>query len=185
MGKLRGTLVAAVAVIGLALAGCGGSNGDSNAASPPGSGSNGAGSSGAEDRQTELLKYSQCMRENGVPDFPDPENGRLQLKVHKGPGGNGLDPDSPQFKAAEEKCKDLQPAGLAQQAQSGERQEQMLKYVDCMRKNGVPNFPDPQADGRLLINRKDLGMDPESPTFKAAEDKCRDLAPGGVAPGEQ
>jgi hypothetical protein len=42
-----------------------------------------------------------------------------------------------------------------------------------MRKNGVLNFPDPQLTpgGRLLI-RITSDVDPNSPTFKAAQKKC-------------
>jgi hypothetical protein len=184
MGRLRNALVAAVMIVGLGLAGCGGSSDDGGQAASTGgaASNNGPAPGGTEQQQAELLKYAQCMRENGVPDFPDPVNGRLELRGRR---GGGLDPESPQFKAAQERCKDVEPPGLAQQGQSGERQEQMLKYVRCMRENGVPNFPDPQPDGRLVIDGRALGMNPESPTFKAAEEKCRDQAPGGVVPGEQ
>ncbi len=53
-----------------------------------------------------------------------------------------------------------------------------------MRENGVPNFPDPQPDGRLLLNPNE-GVDPESPQFLAADEKCQqEGGPGGPqAPG--
>lgn len=52
-------------------------------------------------------KHSKCMRENGVPAFPDPNpDGGLQIQ-----GGDGLDPTSDTFKAAEQKCRSLQPSG--------------------------------------------------------------------------
>jgi hypothetical protein len=58
-------------------------------------------------QQAEALKYSACMRENGVPNFPDPvfSNGGAQLKI------TNIDPNSPQFVAAQKACQSLQPIG--------------------------------------------------------------------------
>ena len=52
------------------------------------------------------LAHAQCMREHGLEKFPDPtfdENGGAQIRI--GPG-TGLDPDDPDFQAAEEACRD-------------------------------------------------------------------------------
>ena len=49
------------------------------------------------------LKYSRCMRQNGISDFPDPSaDGSLQVQV--APGGD-LDPKNPQNKRADNACK--------------------------------------------------------------------------------
>ena len=60
-------------------------------------------SSQPETGEPDLLAYSQCMRDNGIADFPDPDSNGISLDpaVH--------DPDSPQFKAAEVACQDLRP----------------------------------------------------------------------------
>jgi hypothetical protein len=57
--------------------------------------------------QANALKYSACMRQNGEPDFPDPvfSNGGAQLKI------TNIDPNSPQFTAAQKACQSLQPIG--------------------------------------------------------------------------
>jgi len=157
-------------LLGAGLAACG-----------PADSSTSSSTSSQDDPANAAVKYSQCMREHGVPEFPDPVNGRLQLEVRK---GGTLDPESASFKAAQTACKDLEPPGLAQSGQGGAQQEDMLKYVDCMRKNGVPKFPDPQPDGRMLFDGGS-GVDPDSPQFKAAQEACRKLLPGGVAPGGQ
>jgi hypothetical protein len=50
------------------------------------------------------LKFSQCMRSHGVPSFPDPTfsaNGGVRLALK---AGNGLDPRSPAFQAAQKAC---------------------------------------------------------------------------------
>jgi hypothetical protein len=48
-----------------------------------------------------LEKYSQCMRANGVPDFPDPTGGGLSIQIHP---GSDLDPRSPTFQNASKLC---------------------------------------------------------------------------------
>jgi hypothetical protein len=69
-----------------------------------------AGKSTPQDRARELeqaLEYSACMRSHGVPSFPDPETtaaGAIQLKP---PPGSGVDPNTPQFRAAENACRQL------------------------------------------------------------------------------
>jgi len=56
-------------------------------------------------QQADALKYSACMRSHGVPNFPDPvfSNGGAQLKI------TGIDPNSPQFAAAQKACQSLRP----------------------------------------------------------------------------
>ena len=49
-----------------------------------------------------------------------------------------------------------------------------------MRSSGVPNFPDPSADGGFRLS---AGTDPSSPAFQAAQAKCQKLLPGGGPPG--
>ena len=55
------------------------------------------------------LAHAQCMREHGLENFPDPtfdEDGGAQIRI--GPG-TGLDPDDPDFQAAEKACRDDLP----------------------------------------------------------------------------
>jgi len=66
----------------------------------------------------QLLKYSACMRAHGVPDFPDPteQDGGVGIQIststRQGANGStttGIDPNSPQFKAAQQACRSLMP----------------------------------------------------------------------------
>ena len=177
--------MAALLIGSLGLAGCGGSSSGSTSPGGGAAASNnaaGAAGAGSGDTSDPLVKYSACMRAHGVPSFPDPVDGRLQLQMRT---GTDLDPQSPTFQAAQTACKALEPAGLGKgSGANGGQQDALLKFVACMRKNGVPGFPDPQSDGRILINRSS-GVDPESAPFKAAQETCRTLLPGGVAPGAQ
>jgi hypothetical protein len=64
----------------------------------------------AEEQQQEfedMLRFAQCMREHGIADFPDPtpgEGGGLNAEP-----GSDLDPNNPQFQAANEACGGLFP----------------------------------------------------------------------------
>lgn len=51
------------------------------------------------------LKYSKCMRDHGITDFPDP-NPQGGIQVSMSPGSD-LDPNSPRFKAADKACASL------------------------------------------------------------------------------
>jgi hypothetical protein len=47
-----------------------------------------------------------------------------------------------------------------------------------MRSHGVTNFPDPSASGGIQLNQSS-GINPFSPSFKAAQATCFKLLPGG------
>ncbi len=66
--------------------------------------------------QAQALQYSSCMRSHGLPNFPDPQfsNGGMTMKI----GGSQVDPNSPQFKAAQQACQSLLP-GFAGGTTSG------------------------------------------------------------------
>jgi hypothetical protein len=64
-----------------------------------------------EREREQMLKFSQCMRSHGVPKYPDPTfmpNGGSQMTIGK---SSGIDPGSPQFRAAQKACQELVPNG--------------------------------------------------------------------------
>jgi hypothetical protein len=56
--------------------------------------------------------------------------------------------------------------------------DQALAYSRCMRANGVPGYPDPNADGQTKI-ASSSGINFSSPGFTAAESACRKFTAGG------
>ncbi len=65
----------------------------------------------SDEQKTEFkqaaLEHSRCMRENGVPDFPDPtfdENGGAQMRITK-----ELNPESAAFRKAQKACEKTMP----------------------------------------------------------------------------
>jgi hypothetical protein len=146
----------------------------------PGCGGNDSGGSGNANAATQdkAVKYAQCMRENGVSEFPDPDaSGHLTIDGVL--NGSSIDPESSTWKSATEACKDLQPPGYTGDGErSSEEQDSALQFARCIRENGVPDFPDP-AKGQPLVN---TNLIPSASTaqgmsiLNAAMDKCGDLA---------
>jgi hypothetical protein len=159
---LRNTITGLLGLLALAAAGCTGSNPNSDDAS--------------QDR-AEALEFSECMRDNGITDFPDPQEG-------EGGGGltlpEGMNADDPDFKAAEEACVEFMPGPDPEDLIDAEQYEALLDYTECMRDAGVANFPDPEEDG-LFVHFDELGIDPDSDDYQAALDTCEDQRPDGGA----
>jgi hypothetical protein len=57
----------------------------------------------------------------------------------------------------------------------------LVAFAVCMRRHGLPNFPDPRADsnGYHLRYGAENGIDPRSSQFTTAEQACRRLLPNG------
>lgn len=55
------------------------------------------------------------------------------------------------------------------------------KFSACMRKHGLPNYPDPNAQGVITIDSS-MGIDPGSPAFRSAQKTCSKLLPNGGQP---
>lgn len=84
------------------------------------------------------VKYSDCMRSHGVPNFPDLNaNGSVNLP-------SDINPDAPAFQSAQQACAGLRPgAGSPPPPISLAQQKSFVANAKCMRRHGVPNFPDP------------------------------------------
>jgi len=118
------------------------------------------------------VAYAGCMQAHGEPDFPDP-NAQGDFSFSEGSHGNGVNPNSPRFISANKSCEHLEPNGGVQTA--ADQREALaigLKVSACMRKHGVPNFPDPNSQGDLLI-RGSLGA--SGGQVNAAMKACQSL----------
>lgn len=177
-------------------AGCGGgasppvaSLGDSATTTTSGGGdpagsssSSGNGAGGAQSLEIaggNPLKFSQCMRAHGVSNFPDP-NG--QGVIHLDPN-SGIDTSSSTFRSAAQACRRLVPGGhlTPSPAQQAKFRREALAFSACMRKHGVPDFPDPTfTNGSLTVKitaQPGSDLNPNSPTFQAAQQACQGLLP--------
>ena len=174
-----------VVVVALLLAlasGCGADPADPGVATAR-SGSTPAPSASATARDEDApLKYAQCMRAHGMTWFPDPNpNGRQTIRTPK-----GMDPKK--FEAATQACQEFAPQMTEGDRGDPEIVEAARKMAKCMRENGVPDFPDPQPDGSIRIDRGKDGSGPAGPgdpAFDKAEEKCRQFLPDLPGQSEQ
>nr|ADK54822.1 hypothetical protein [uncultured soil bacterium] len=178
-----GSLAVAVMVAGLMTGACSTDSSDkngntSNKAAPP-SAENSQGSPkensgenvGDNPKRAKAQAFVDCLRKNGVPDFPDPQpNGSILLDSN-----GGIDVQGATYKKAEAACKSLAPEGGRAAPPPGGKNTDIKKYVGCMRESGQPKFPDPDKGGFR-------GVDTSTPEFKAAHKACEKFSPAGAPP---
>jgi hypothetical protein len=232
MTKRITTALAALVLAGL-LAACGSdgdsSDGSDDVASVSGDDSDEqAQGDDQADTEEELLDWVECMRDEGI-DIPDPtrdEDGNL---VIEGPGirlgggdsdgstssddegGDGDEPnvDPEEMDAAMETCGEppaLGPNDISEEDRQ-EMEENALAFAECMRDEGIEDFPDPDfsdlgpggepqrqrseddgGDGDDEGPRVFLGpfgeIDMDDPDVRAAFEACQDLLGGPELPSE-
>jgi hypothetical protein len=168
--------IAAVAGFSLLAAGCGGSGGSprvARVASPT------TAASTTTPTQSGLVAFSQCMRSNGVPSFPDPQryaDGNVKLTLHQ------LG-DSPQLHAAMNACDHLLGAGSQESPQTPTQLADELSFARCMRSHGVTRFPDPTAQGGLTVDMVVAqGIDVHSPAILQDVQACLPASHGALTP---
>lgn len=149
----RLVFLGAAAALALALAGCGGG---APAAAPSG---------GAD--HDKLVQASQCMRDHGFPDFPDPveADGRWVIPP---PASDLTPPDEclQLFRGA--KGRDPRPP------LTGEQVAQRRRWAECVRTHGLPDMPDPDSDGDFT---PPTGAAPltSRPQWPEAREACKSL----------
>jgi hypothetical protein len=114
-------------------------------------------------RYQQALEFSQCMRAHGVPDYPDPSSdGGFAIAV---------DPSAPALQSAENACRNLMPKKPTTPAQQEQMLSEALRFAECMRTHGVPDYPDPGP------HQSGVNVDKRSPAFQAAQHACERLLP--------
>lgn len=174
--RVAGLAAAAPLLLALVLAGCAQQDKGNGVATVGGPASASAAPSARASLspQEAALKFASCMREHGVQ-MEDPEvdaEGHVNIKV----GGPGQEVDRTKMEAAQKACEQYAPFGDRSNGQPDPQlEENARKMAQCMRDNGVENFPDPEG-GRMTID----GSIAEDPDFAAAQEKCAKLMPGMV-----
>jgi hypothetical protein len=160
--------IVGLAIVALIVTGC------SNAPAETGGSSDGGVASPSGDQ---AVRFAQCMRDNGVLNFPDPDaSGTLTIETVA--NGTSIDTNSPALQQAITACKDLQPAGFTGFTRTPEQQQAALKFAQCIRDNGVTDFPDPAIDEPMIdTNRIPSANTPGGLTIlHAAMGKCGSYA---------
>jgi hypothetical protein len=135
----------ALALVALISAGCG-SDAPSETGAATSSGTtrkSGTGGSKKLTAQDKAVKFAECIRGHGVPHFPDPNE--------KGEFVFGIDVSPAVWNKAVNACKDLQPPGSLSGKRSPKQQSAALRFAECIRDNGVKDFPDP-VNGDPLVD---------------------------------
>ena len=124
----------ALALVALLGAGCG--------SSTPSGGAD-AGTTKRATGQAKAVKFAECIRGHGVPHFPDPDA--------KGEFVFGIDVSPAVWQKAVDACKPLEPPGALSGKRSPKQQSAALRFAECVRENGVKDFPDP-VNGEPVID---------------------------------
>lgn len=150
------------------------------------------------DPEQALLKFAQCMRENGLPDFVDPTvdaTGTVQWRQMF--ADSGIDPASDDFQQGLDVCRHhfegLAFGGDGVDFNVTEVQDTLLGFAQCLRAQGI-EVDDPELS-RLVTGTGDnrgtrlFGpvFDPTDPDVQAAVEACRGelggLGGGGAQAG--
>ena len=174
-------LAALVAAAALALTACGSGSSSPQVASL-GTGTSSGTSSGTRDGSTPtaqsvggvtplLNEWGACERSNGDPDQADPTvdaSGVIYITVPKGaqPAGDLHELTGPCSQYLAEAQNELRAANPVPPPPD---QAEYLKYVSCMRANGVPDYPYPTGDTTNFIGS---GVDPDSPSVEKVNQLC-------------
>jgi hypothetical protein len=170
--------VAALAMVAVIGAGCGGTG------SGRGAGTAAPAGNGTDTAREPAVSFAGCMRANGIRAFPDPDaSGAFTIEAIA--NDSSVDTSTAAFTRALTACEDLEPAGFYGQTRSPEQQEAGLEFAQCIRENGVKDFPDPAIDEPLV----DTNRIPTSNTqaglaiLNAAVQKCGRYASAAGAQG--
>lgn len=124
-------------------------------------GSGGSGGSGTGADADKALKVRKCLREHGI-DAPDPEPGQDPRGMTLGGGAD------PQKTEEAMKACGLQAPGSGKEP-TQEQKDKELRWVRCMRENGV-DLKDPEYNGGAK-SATEIPKGQEK-AFEAAQKKC-------------
>jgi hypothetical protein len=150
MRKTLRPALAMIVMVAVISAGCGGarSSGGTSTAASAGTariaGTAGTATDAELTARDKAVKFTECMRKNGVGDFPDP-NASGEFPSF------GISVTPAVWTRAVHACKALQPPGSLSAHLTSAQLSAAVKFAQCMRANGVKDFPDP-VNGQPLID---------------------------------
>jgi hypothetical protein len=163
-------VVAAMAVTALLAAACsgGGSHGSESV------------SSSDQNPTVQLDAYASCMRGHGDPSFYFTLQKGTPSPPPAGDMGSAIggymayfDPSSPGYQPAKKACQHLSPFWSAGPGSSHQQFLRGVKFAECMRSHGYPNFADPNPTTGLSVTvTGSLPPSAITPQFQAASKKC-------------
>jgi hypothetical protein len=134
---LFATSIVAVAAVSLITAGCSSSSSSTTKAITTAT-------------QNGALAYARCMRFHGVANFPDPASSGGDDKQAVASALQRV--STSEAETAQTACihvNDGTPGTGQSPARGQAHTGAMLAFARCMRRHGLPNFPDPTSQGQL------------------------------------
>jgi len=208
--RRSGGLAVIVAAAAFGLAACGGSSTGPHVASLQKSSGHGGGTSAPSSSSSTALpkgsptrlldEWAACMRSHGDPGQTDPTvtaSKVIDIPWNAAiPGGyNGTNKGGQGNSGPGQYCRSYLAAAQralgGDQANPGVSLATMLKYSECMRANGIADFPDPTESGGHPELQLNVGgdTDPSNPAYRNAAELCarktgaRALGVGPLPPG--
>lgn len=182
--RMRQGWIALAVVLLAAMGACTKPDGEGVASAGGQTGQNQADPSAPSDNPDERgRQFVQCMRDQGI-DVPDPEpgdrTGKTALRFESG------NVDKAKLGPAMEVCGNYMPGGGEPVKFTPEQIEEQRQFAQCMRDNGVPQWPDPDPENggfKGSGNAEQLSKD--DPAIRAALEKCRShITPPSRGPGQ-
>jgi hypothetical protein len=180
---VRLLLTAGLAALALVTDGCGGSKAPSVASL--GTTASTAGGTTTSSAEPSQAAFAACLNSHGFRASPASAAtaGDNSISIAGVVIGGNIDPSSPEFQAAMQACRKFLPGGgppAMTPAQQAEHAKAMASFAACMRKHGVPSFPDPNGQG-MFSPGSVKELDPSAPRFQSAFKVCAPLQ-GKVGP---
>ncbi|GAA3840497.1 hypothetical protein GCM10022226_73720 [Sphaerisporangium flaviroseum] len=172
MTRRLASVVLAAAAIALCSAAC--STGGPAQASPTPTPSR-------DDVQRELAikkRFAQCGREHGYPAMRDPviENGEVHFPAVPGMTKEKMIAleEIPECRKILNEMPSLTDRNRPNPPADAATMRKTRQYAQCLRKNGVPEFPDPKPDGSFPVSGTPLESEikPPSQRMEAARKAC-------------
>jgi hypothetical protein len=138
----RALLVAAVGVVAMVVSGCG-AGGAAGGAAGGGIGAATTTATSAAEEMAVWRDFAQCARTHGLPDLPDPTmspDGRVEF-----PGYQDRTPPQSVQLACKHILDRLPPD--SQPSAAPTNIPALLRFAQCLRIHGFPDWPDPKANG--------------------------------------
>jgi len=142
-------------------------------------------------------QIAQCIRDQGIVEMPDPivdENHHIQLPEGAEEQIEGRYPEAT-LQQAQQACQSLfdqLPESAVRDGNNGggdpgdqspgpQDMDALRAFAQCVREQGIPDWPDPGADGRFPVSNTPLAGQAKSPRLIAAYEACTKYWSGQVA----
>lgn len=172
--RRHAAVAALIAGLAVLAAGCGSKS--------PSSTNGQSAQGGKQDGVNAAYAFSRCMRNHGLPNFPDPKVSTGAGHTAVGIAVNPSETKSPKFNSAQKACQGILPAPNGRSTQhDGPSKQVLLAFARCIRNKGIQDFPDPNAQGQLpLPSVTAAGVDIHSRQFLDAATACVGVTHGEI-----